>query len=286
MQGNVEQMMQILASYALMIVVVMFVLFAIAEVVIPMNKNHGRLGFRWFTNVMLMFFTLGIYKLLGPVFAILSALLADHLGLGLFNRVELSLPLVVLSGIVLIDFKQYWFHRLMHYFDALWRIHRVHHSDIEIDLTTGFRFHPVEAVLSVLFDLVLIAVFGIPAGVILLRYLLVFFFNFFSHGNIHIPAALDRVLKWALVTPSMHHLHHALNKRAANSNFGVFFSFWDRLFGTYMSEYPQTEKGEGEPGFAYGIREYREAGSLNLWLLTLMPFKAETTDQEDTSSDS
>ncbi len=278
--------MQILASYYLVIVVAMFVLFAIAEMVIPMNANHGKLGFRWFANVMLMFLTVGLFRLCGPAFAILSALLAEHLGFGLFNRVDLSLPLVLLCGIVLMDFKQYWFHRLMHYFDALWRVHRVHHSDIEIDLTTGFRFHPLEAILSALVDLVVIAVFGLTAEVILLRYLLIFLVNFFTHGNIRIAAKADRVLQWLLVTPSMHHLHHAMDKRAANSNFGVIFSIWDRLFGTYISEFPQSATGESEPRPVYGIREYREPGRLNLWLLTLMPFKSAAAAAEENPIDS
>lgn len=279
-------MMQILASYFLVIVVSMFVLFAVAEMLIPMDKNHGKLSFRWFANLMLMFFTLGLFRLLGPALAVLSALLAEHLGFGLFNRVDMSLPLVLLCGIVLMDFKQYWFHRLVHYFDALWRVHRVHHSDIEIDLTTGFRFHPIEAILSALADLVVIAVFGITAEVILLRYLLIFLVNFFTHGNIRIAARADRVLQWVLVTPSMHHLHHAMDKRAANSNFGVMFSLWDRLFGTYMSEHPRAVKGEGEPRLTYGIPEYREPGRLNIWLLTLMPFKSEAAEPQENPLDS
>lgn len=277
--------MQILTSYIIVIVVSMFVLFAVAEMLIPMNKNHGKPGFRWFANLVLIFLSVGLFRLPGPVFAILSALLAERLGFGLFNRVDLSLPLVLLSCIVLMDFKQYWFHRLVHYFDALWRVHRVHHSDIEIDLTTGFCFHPLEAILSALVDLVVIAVFGITAEVILLRYLLVFLVNFFTHANIRIPGKAGRISKWLLVTPSMHHLHHAMDRRAANSNFGVIFSLWDRLFGPYLSELPRAENGEGESRLVYGTREYREPGRLNVWLLKLMPFKSSAVETKDTAID-
>ena len=211
--------------------------------------------------------------LLGPLFATLSALLVSHLDVGLFNRVETGLPLAIVAGILLLDFKQYWFHRLMHYPDWLWRVHRVHHSDIEIDLTTGFRFHPFEAILSALADLLVIAVFGIAAEVVLLRYLLVCLVNFFTHGNIRLPRALDRILLWIIVTPSMHHLHHAIDKRAANSNFGVFFSFWDRLFGTYLDGIAQVGAGKQAAEYDYGLREYRESKRLNLWLLMFMPFE-------------
>lgn len=273
--------MQFITSYSIAIIVSMFVLFAVAEMLIPMNKVHAGLTFRWFTNLMLTAFIVLIYKLLGPVFAVATAVLAERFGIGLYNHVELSLPLVLLSGIVIIDFKQYWFHRLMHYFDALWLVHRVHHSDIEIDLTTGFRFHPIEAVLNALIDLALIAVLGIAAEVLLVRYLLIFLANFFTHGNIYIPAKLDRVLQWVLVTPSMHHLHHAMDKRAANSNFGVLFSFWDRMFGTYISEHPRSEAGEGEAGLVYGLQEYREPGRLNLWRLMVMPFTSAPTASGD-----
>ena len=281
-----EQVMQFIGDYFFAIIVSMFVLFSVAEVLIPMNRLQAGLSFRWFTNLMLTLVILLVFKLLGPVFAILSSMLAEQLELGLFNQINPSLPLVLFSGILLLDFKQYWFHRLVHYFDALWLVHRVHHSDIEIDLTTGFRFHPIEAILSSLFDLLLIVIFGIAAEVLLLRYLLIYLFNFFTHGNILIPASIDRALKWVLVTPSMHHLHHAMDKRAANSNFGVLFSFWDRLFSTYMSELPRAAKGEGEPGLVYGIPEYREPSRLNLWLLTLMPFKTEAAEPEENPIDS
>ena len=277
-------MMQFIGQYVLAIIVTMFAVFAVAEMLVPLRRDRGPLGLRWFTNVTMTLFILLLFKLLGPVFAATSALLASHLELGLFNRIEIGLPLAIPLGILLLDFKQYWFHRLMHYPDWLWRVHRVHHSDLEIDLTTGFRFHPLEAILNALFDLLLIAVFGIAAEVVLLRYLLIFFANFFSHGNIRIPPGLNRMLLWLLVTPSMHHLHHAMDRHAANSNFGVLFSFWDRLFGTYIDQPPPTAAEQGGADYAYGIRQYRDAGRLNPWRLTLMPFESEAALPESPPS--
>lgn len=285
MQMNDESFTGLLGNYSVVAIVAMFLLFAVAEMIIPLQKFRGRLSFRWFTNIMLTVCTLAIFKLAAPVFAILAAGMVTYLDIGLFNNLEVSLPLTLLLGILIFDFKQYWFHRLVHAVDNLWLIHRVHHSDLEVDLTTGFRFHPVESILSGLLDVVLIALFGIPAEVILLRYVLIFFVNFFTHGNILIPSRLDHYLKWILVTPSMHHLHHALNRRAANSNFGVVFSFWDRIFKTFMSEHPGSAKGEGRDRFTYGIPGYREPDRLSFGMLLLMPFKSTTKVLEDRTTD-
>jgi len=278
--------MDLISKYSLYIVIAMFVFFAAAEMIIPLHRSNGRVTFRWFTNFSMTLVIVLIFKLGSPVVALVTASLAEHFEIGVFNHVDLSLPLVLLLGIVVLDLKQYVFHWLMHYFDALWRIHQVHHSDVEIDLTTGFRFHPLEAILSELTNIIVVVALGIPAEVLLLRYLMIFYFNFFSHGNFYISPTLDRYLKWVLVTPSMHHLHHAMDKTAANHNFGVFFTFWDRLFGTYISRHPRAELLVDESNYDYGLREYRESARLNLMLLMLMPFKSETADVEDTPGDS
>ena len=273
--------MEFINEYYLLIIIAMFVFFAAAEMIIPLNRSNGRVAFRWFTNFSMTLFIVLIFKLGGPVLAIVAASSAQYLEFGLYNNMDLSLALVLLLGIVTLDLKQYLFHRLMHYFNLLWRIHQVHHSDVEIDLTTGFRFHPFEAILDALVNIIVIAVFGIAAEVLLLRYLLIFFVNFFSHGNIYIAPTLDRYLKWILVTPSMHHLHHALDIHASNQNFGVLFSFWDRIFGTYMSEHPESDHEIVGKGIDYGLRDYREPGKLNLALLLLMPFKKSQASQEE-----
>jgi sterol desaturase/sphingolipid hydroxylase (fatty acid hydroxylase superfamily) len=272
--------MEFISEYYLFIIIAMFVFFAAAEMIIPLNKSSGRVAFRWFTNFSMTLFIVLIFKLGAPVVAILTASSAQYFEFGLYNNLDLSLPLVLLLGVTTLDLKQYLFHRLVHYFDFLWRIHQVHHSDVEIDLTTGFRFHPLEAILSALLNIIVIAVFGIAAEVLLLRYLLTFFANFLSHGNFYIAATLDRYLKWILVTPSMHHLHHALDIRASNHNFGVLFSFWDRIFGTYMSEHPESGQEIDVRGIDYGLRDYREPGKLNLALLMSMPFKKSQASQE------
>lgn len=276
--------MEFISEYFLLIIIAMFVFFAAAEMIIPLDKSDGRVIFRWFTNFSMTLFIVLIFKFGGPLLAILIASSAQYFEFGLYNNLDLSLPLVLLLGIVTLDLKQYLFHRLVHYFDSLWLIHQVHHSDVEIDLTTGFRFHPLEAILSELVNIIVIVVFGIAVEVLLLRYLLTYFANFFTHCNITIAPTLDRYLKWILVTPSMHRLHHAVDIRASNQNFGALFSFWDRIFGTYMSQHPESGQEIYEKGAAYGLRDYREPGKLNLALLMLMPFKRSQAAQEESSS--
>ena len=275
--------MKFISEYYLYIIIAMFLFFAAAEMIIPLSKSGGRVTFRWFTNLSMTLFIVLMFKLVDPVLAILTASSAQYFEFGLYNNLDLSLPLVLLLGIVTLDLKQYLFHRLVHYYDFLWCIHKVHHSDVEIDLTTGFRFHPLEAVLSALVNIIVIAVFGIAVEVLLLRYLLTFFANFFTHGNFYMPPTLDRYLKWILVTPSMHHLHHALDIRASNKNFGVLFSFWDRIFGTYMSEHPRSGHAIDGKGIKYGLQDYREPGKLNFILLMLMPFKRSQASQEEST---
>jgi len=278
---SAEQLIEFLGKNYILIVVSMFLLFAVAEMIIPLNKGGRSVTFRWFTNISVVLIIGFIFKLGGPAFALMTAWLTEVFGLGLFNNFSLSLGLVMLFGIVLFDFKQYLFHRMMHYFDVLWLVHRVHHSDIEVDLTTGFRFHPLESILSSFFDVVVIVVFGIPPETLLLRYMLIYLVNFFTHADIRIPSKLDHYLKSILITPSLHHLHHALDMRASNHNFGVIFSFWDRIFGTFMIDHPESGQEIDVRGIDYGLRDYREPGKLNLALLMMMPFKKSQASQEE-----
>ena len=276
---NTDQLLDFLSGYYVAIVASLFVFIVILEMIVPLVRNHEHLSFRWFTNLAITFLNLFVLKLVGPIIAFLTALLAGYLELGLLNITGLTLIPMLLVGVVILDFKGYWFHRLMHYFDSLWRIHQVHHSDVEVDITTGLRFHPLEAILSAVVSVIVIMMLGITPETIVLHNLLVYFSNFFSHGNIYLPPKFDRYLKWILVTPSMHHLHHVVDKTASNRNFSVCFSVWDRIFGTFMSKHPQAEKLATERDYQYGLMDNREAGRLNLFGLTLLPFKSVPADQ-------
>ncbi len=261
------------------IVVSLFVLFAAIELVAPLRASRERPTRRWLANFGLVLAVVLVLKLLAPALGLVSAMLAQYLGLGLFNRVDIAPAAALLAGVVALDFKQYWFHRLMHCAGA-WRIHRVHHSDVEVDLTTGFRFHPFEAILNALVDVIVILLLGLAAEVVLLRQVLVYLSNYVGHANIALPARLDRRLQWLFVTPSMHRLHHALDSRAANCNFGVTLSVWDRLFGTYLARHPNRVLDELGVDYHLGLRDHRDGGALNLWRLLRMPFDARRPPRE------
>ena len=256
----------------------LFLFFAVAEMIAPLRKNRQPIAFRWFTNLTMTALVMLVYRLFSPLIVVASSLSIEYLGIGLFNNFDPGLLPTLLLGTAILDLKQYLFHRLVHYFDWLWRVHQVHHSDLELDLTTGFRFHPLEGLLNAGVDIVVIVIFGIPVEVLALRYLLIYFANFFTHANFHLPPALDHVLRRVIVTPAMHHLHHALDRRAMNSNFGVLFSFWDRIFGTYLERHPQAGARENDTAYVYGLGDYRDPQKLNLLLLMLMPFRRAGSD--------
>jgi len=275
-----QQLFDFIAAYSVPIVLAMFVLFLLAEALAPLRVNRHSLTSRWFSNISLTVVLLLVYQLLSPVTAVVAALTSEYLGLGLFNGRELALPVVLLSSILILDLKQYLFHWLVHRFDWTWHLHKVHHSDLELDITTGFRFHPGEGLLNALADYLVIVAFGIPLEVIALRYLLIYLTNFFTHANLNIPPALDRALRRVLVTPRMHHLHHSMDRRAANSNYGVFLSTWDHIFGTYLAVHPDTADSGSEPEYVYGLREYREPAQLGLPGLIIMPFRSSAAGQD------
>ncbi len=279
-----DQLLEFFTNYYIAMVVSMFVIFVIFEMIIPRTRHHEGLVFRWFTNLTMAASIMLIFNLGGPVLALFSAMLVGYMDFGLLKHLELSFFPALLAGIIILDLKQYLFHRMLHYSDFLWQVHRVHHSDVEIDLTTGFRFHPLEAILNGLVDIMVIMLLGVTAEVILLRHLLIYWVNFFTHANIHLSQGLDRYLKWILVTPSMHHLHHAMAKPAANHNFGVVFSFWDRMFGSFMANHPQAGSETVAGEYSYGLPEYRKSGKLNLLQLLLMPFQSATAEQNEISS--
>ena len=277
-------MIDLIVEYNVVVIVSMFGIFLIAEWLIPLHQNRARLGIRWSSNIGLALINLLVARLAAPAVAVLTAVIVERLGYGIFATIDLNSAMTIVLGLVVIDFCQYWFHRMMHYFDLLWLVHRVHHSDVEIDLTTGFRFHPVEALITTVLEVLVIALFGIAPEVILLRYFLIYFVNFFVHGNIYLPAILDRSLQWILVTPSMHHLHHALDKQACNSNYGIVFSIWDRLFGSHLVRRDEST-GEMIRKNNYGISEYRQSGKLNLGLVLWLPFVKSAKPPSDVQSE-
>jgi sterol desaturase/sphingolipid hydroxylase (fatty acid hydroxylase superfamily) len=187
---------------------------------------------------------------------------------GLFNLVKVPEVLAITLCLLLLDLTIYVQHIVFHRVSWLWRLHRVHHSDLDFDVTTAVRFHPVEIILSMLIKMALVILLGAPPLAVLIFEIVLNLTALFNHGNIFIPVKLDRVLRWGLVTPDMHRVHHSAEPAETNSNFGFNLPWWDYLFRTYC---PQPEKGHEE--MTVGLDDFRREDKLLLPGLLLLPFR-------------
>lgn len=206
-------------------------------------------------------------RFLFPLMPVGFALIAEERGWGLLNNIPIPFWLAVVAGVVIFDFFIYIQHVLFHFVPTLWRLHMVHHCDLDFDLTTGVRFHPVEIALSMVIKLGVVYLLGPPALSVLIFEIILNSTAMFSHSNFKIPLGLDRRLRLVIVTPDMHRVHHSVIIRERNSNFGFNLSWWDRLLGTYRD---QPEKGH--EGMVIGLANLRAAEMLGLLRLILMPF--------------
>lgn len=217
------------------------------------RQDRADLGPRWRANFTLMVINMAVVYVVFPVGAVGVALLAQNAGWGLFNQVQASPIIVAITSVLVMDLWNYVQHYLMHRYRILWMIHRVHHADPACDATSSLRFHPFETIFSFLTDLVIIAAIGVPAVYVVLYRLARMVVSTLVHGNILIPLGIDRLMRYVLVTPDVHRVHHSRDMREHNSNFSGGLIWWDMLFGTYIE---QPESGHrnmeiGLPGFAY-----------------------------------
>jgi sterol desaturase/sphingolipid hydroxylase (fatty acid hydroxylase superfamily) len=213
-----------------------------------------------------------VARMILPIGAVGMAVLAESNGWGLFNNVQLPGWLAGILAFILLDFAIYLQHVLFHAVPALWRLHMVHHADLDIDVTTGLRFHTIEIVLSLGIKLAVVSLLGAPALAVLAFEIALNATSMFNHSNLRLPGWLDRVLRLLLVTPDMHRVHHSASPRETNSNFGFNLPWWDFLLGTYCAQ-----PHEGHERMTIGLAEYRDerrAESL-LWML-IVPFTAQT----------
>lgn len=224
-------------------------------------------GRRWPSNLGLVLLDTLILRFAFPTTSIGVAHTAEASGWGLFRAFEAPL-FAVIASIVLLDLALYLQHVLFHFVPALWRLHRLHHADLDFDVTTSARFHPIEALLSQVVKLAVVAALGAPAVAVLIFELLQTAIPLFSHGNVRFAPRLDRVLRWIVVTPEMHRVHHSVLPRETNSNFGVNLPWWDRLFGTYRA-LPEA----GHQGMTIGIEQFRDPRELRLDRMLLQPFR-------------
>ena len=196
------------------------------------------------------------------------ALVAEARGFGLLNVIRLPDWLALLVSVLVLDLAIYLQHVLFHAVPALWRLHRMHHADLEFDVTTGLRFHPIEIALSMLIKFAVVAAIGAPALSVLVFEVLLNATSMFNHANMRIPTWIDRVLRWLVVTPDMHRVHHSIVARETNSNFGFNLPWWDRLFGTY-----RDQPAAGHRDMTIGIEQFREPGEQRLDRMLTQPFR-------------
>ena len=222
---------------------------------------------RWLANLGIVAVDTFVVRFLLPVLPAGFALLCRQEGWGLLNHFQVPYGVAVFAGVVLFDFFIYLQHVLFHHLPTLWRLHMVHHADLDFDLTTGIRFHPVEILISMGIKLGLVYLFGPPALSVILFEIILNSAAMFNHSNLRLPMALDRMVRFLIVTPDMHRVHHSVILRERNSNFGFNLSTWDRLLRTYR---PQPEKGH--EGMAIGLANFRDPADLGLLKLLILPF--------------
>ncbi|MDJ0805711.1 MAG: sterol desaturase family protein [Gammaproteobacteria bacterium] len=213
-----------------------FAVMASWEKVAPRRKLLFSKLRRWLSNLGLVFLNTLLLRLIFPAAAVGMASHAATHGWGLFNAIQLPLWLVVPLSVILLDMVIYLQHVMVHAVPALWRLHRVHHADPDYDVTTGSRFHPIEIILSMLIKFATIAALGTPVLAVIILEVLLNGMAMFNHANVGLPEWLDRRLRWLLVTPDMHRVHHSQEVDESNSNFGFNLSIWDRLMGTYRAQ--------------------------------------------------
>lgn len=245
-----------------------FVLVAVLETMVPRRRALTTAkAVRWRRNLALLALNPLSVRTVFPILPVAMALLAAERHWGLLNNVELPRLLEVLLGVVVLDFSIYLQHVLHHAVPALWRLHMVHHADLDFDLTTGLRFHPIEIVLSMGIKLVTIAALGPPALAVLVFELSLNATSMFNHSNIRIPKSVDRILRLFVVTPDMHRLHHSVIIRETNSNYGFNLPWWDRLLGTY-----RDQPAAGHEGMTIGLSQFQDPQRLTLSRLLILPF--------------
>jgi len=225
---------------------------AVWEVAAPRRALSIPKWRRWASNLGVVFLNSALLRLVFPVAAVGFAVLAQNQTWGLFNQHAVPSWFAVLASVVILDFAIYLQHVMFHAVPVLWRLHRMHHADLDFDVTTGARFHPIEILLSMLIKFAVIAVLGPPAVAVMIFEVILNATAMFNHGNVQLPIWLDRALRLFVVTPDMHRVHHSIEDHETNSNFGFNLPWWDRLFGTY-----KDQPDAGHIAMTIGIRDYR-----------------------------
>jgi sterol desaturase/sphingolipid hydroxylase (fatty acid hydroxylase superfamily) len=241
---------------------------ALWEAAAPRRRREIPRVIRWTNNLALVVLDTAILRLTFPILAVGLAVMAEERGWGLFNNLDAPAWVAVIVSMLLLDLAIYLQHVIFHAVPGLWRLHRMHHADLDFDATTGLRFHPVEILISMGIKLAMVAALGPPAVAVLLFEVLLNATALFNHANIALPHSVDRVLRWIVVTPDMHRVHHSVDPRETNSNYGFNLPWWDRLLGTYVAQPAKSHEG-----MEIGIEQFRTRRDLWLDRMLIQPLR-------------
>lgn len=245
-----------------------FAVMAVWELLAPRRDQMIGRNVRWPANIGVVALDTLLVRLLFPLTAVGLALVVEAQGWGLLHAIGLPIGASVLLAVVALDLAIYLQHVLFHAVPVLWRLHRMHHADQDIDVTTGVRFHPLEILLSMGIKLGVVAALGAPALAVLIFEVALNATSMFNHSNVRMPARVDGLLRWIVVTPDMHRVHHSIVVHETNSNFGFNLPWWDRLFGTY-----RDQPAAGHESMTIGIEQFRGPSEQRLDHMLTQPFR-------------
>jgi sterol desaturase/sphingolipid hydroxylase (fatty acid hydroxylase superfamily) len=245
-----------------------FVLMVLWEMVAPCRKLSASRRLHWFSNVGILVVGTLLLRAVFPLAAVGVAVIAQEQGMGLLPVIPLTDWQAVVLSIMALDLAVYLHHVLFHYLPTLWSLHKVHHADLDFDVTTGLRFHPLEILLSMLGKVAVVLLLGTPPLAVLIFEVLLNATSMFNHGNVRLPTQLDRLLRLFVVTPDMHRIHHSAIPQETNRNYGFNLPWWDYIFGTYR-DHPSVSHTK----MTIGLSEYQQDLRVEQlhWML-ILPF--------------
>lgn len=244
-----------------------FAVMATWELVAPRRPHALSRRARWPGNIGIIVLDTLIVRLLLPAAAVGAAIAAATHGWGVFNLIAWPVWIEIVLTVVLLDLAIYFQHRIFHAVPVLWRLHRMHHADLDLDVTSGARFHPFEILLSVLIKMGVVVALGAPTAAVVIFEIILNATAMFNHSNVAISPKLDAILRWLIVTPDVHRVHHSIIPAETNSNFGFNLPWWDRLFGTW-----RAQPAAGHLGMTIGLETFRDPGQVRLDRMLIQPF--------------
>lgn len=244
-----------------------FLLVALWELLSPRRVLTTTKSVRWISNLGVVAIDTLTVRVLFPVIGIHIALTAQEKGWGLLNVIDFPEWLSILVGILVLDLVVYLQHIMFHAVPIFWRLHMMHHADLDYDVTTGLRFHPIEIIISMIIKMTAIAALGPSVITVIIFEIILNGTAMFNHGNIKLPINVDKYLRLLIVTPDMHRVHHSVTIRETNSNFGFNFPWWDRLFSTY-----RAQPAAGHEGMTIGLSQFRDPKRNALHWMLALPF--------------